>query len=695
MKTRIITGVAAILAAAIPTAGAAARACAAALSAPAAPSPAQRDITARDIVGLRDFGAMDNAVGTQAFSVSPNGKFASLIMRRADPDADTYCFGVVLVALDGNASPRVLDVGGEFIQSTSDIRGVPAIPSGGTRSPAPVWSSDGRTLAYLRRDRGQTRIWRVGLDGRPARQIASLGTDALAVRWSTDGRSFIVTIRPSLDAGRKSIEQEGRSGYHFDERFWTLSEDRPRPPLPLVFSEVTVDAHSGQTRKIGKPGAANPSTISSKLSRSGMRAWIALNDPELPFGPAALHVERGGKPLSCPSSICGDRVGALWWIDRETLLFMRAGAPDNGGKITLYRWRTDVEPAPRRILETEDALFGCQLANVRLICAQEGASRPREIVAIDPATGRRTTVFNPNLAFASLKLGHVERMTWHTSNGIATYGDLVLPPDHQPGQRHPLIVTQYISRGFLRGGTGDEYPIHLLAAHGYAVLSFQRPAPLPGTATAPDLNALQRVNIANWAERREIVDALEVGVDAVISRGVADPHRVGLTGMSDGATTAQFALNHSSRFAAAAISSCCDEPSGLFVVGLAYGDATLAWGYPPPGLGHADFWDPMSMAAHAATWRTPLLIQVPDMEYRFGLEAYAAFKRAAAPVDVFVFPDEHHLKWHPAHRLAVYERSLAWFDFWLRDRWSEDPARRPELRRWTDMKTRLDQAPAT
>ena len=38
-----------------------------------------------------------------------------------------------------------------------------------------------------------------------------------------------------------------------------------------------------------------------------------------------------------------------------------------------------------------------------------------------------------------------------------------------------MVVVQYDTRGFLRGGTGDEYPIQAFANRGYAVLSFRRP----------------------------------------------------------------------------------------------------------------------------------------------------------------------------------------------------------------------------
>jgi dipeptidyl aminopeptidase/acylaminoacyl peptidase len=690
---RIVTiaAVASVFMAVAPAASAATRDCAAELLTRAPVAPAQRPIVPRDLIGLRDFGSTDNAASHGVFNLSPDGKTLAMTLRRADPDSDDYCFGVVLVPLDGRALPRLLDVGGEFIQSDVDIRGIPAVHTGVPRSPAPVWSPDGRRLAYLRRDGGVTRVWSVGIDGRPARPVGDLKTDALAVRWSPDGSALLVTVRPALDAGLAEIDREGKAGFRFDERFASLYEDRPLPPsttLPVI--EVRLDPASNRIDPAGVAPPSDTRAVVDATSDGGWRASARREDEGLPYSATPLRVARNGKSLSCARDICGDHIIGLWWLPGDTLLFLRAGYAGNGGRSALFRWRVGHDRSPRQLFVTNDAIFGCQLGHGLLICARETATRPRHIVAIDPASGDFKVAFDPNPDFHNVQMGPVERLSWTLADGTATYGDLVLPPDHRPGQRHPLIVTQYISRGFLRGGTGDEYPIQVLAAHGFAVLSFQRPALLAGAAKVHDLVELQKINIAGWTERRMIVAALEKGVDSVIRLGVVDPHKVGLTGMSDGATTTQFALNRSDRFAAAAVSSCCDEPSGLFVSGPAYGEATLDWGYPRPGPGHSSFWAPMSIAARAPGWRVPLLIQVPDMEYRSGLEAFQAFRLSGAPVDTYVFPDEHHLKWHPAHKLAVYERSIAWFDFWLRDVRSSDPARATELARWAEMKRRLD-----
>jgi hypothetical protein len=56
------------------------------------------------------------------------------------------------------------------------------------------------------------------------------------------------------------------------------------------------------------------------------------------------------------------------------------------------------------------------------------------------------------------------------------------------------------------------------------------------------------------------------------------------------------------------------------------------------------------------------------------------------------FPDEHHVKWHPAHRLAIYQRNLDWFDFWLRGRERGCAGCDAQYARWRDLRARAANA---
>lgn len=665
------------------------------------PSPGaatgQRAITARDLIELRDFGRMDDSTGSRSFSLSPDGKRAALIIRRANPDTDGYCIGVVLVTLDGRTAPRLLDTGGQFIQTVTDPYGASGVPSGLPLIDAPVWSPDGRSLAYLRRDRDLTQLWQVGLDGAPARQLTQLTTEPRNLSWSVDGRKLLFTTRSGYDAGIAEIELEARSGFHYDERFWSIAFARPHPKLPVATEINALDLANGaismvtpaEAKAMATPGegGAPPNARLFAQSPAGIRAWVAEEDTARPRGGTLLRIQSGGSSVSCDIPLCREPIGGMWWLDGKTLLVLRAGNVLNGGRTILFRWQPGSATAPRALLDTEDWLPRCEIAPDALICARESATRPRTLSRIDLRSGRGSTLFDPNPEFAEVRLGGHERLAWSDGDGVRTYGDLVLPPTHKPGDRHPLIIVQYLSRGFQRGGLGDEYPIQLLALHGYAVLNFNAPKESPEAAAEPDDVAAQRIKVRDWSGRRRILVALEAGIDAVIERGVVDPERIGITGMSDGASTVQFALNNTTRFKAAIVSNCCDEPSAVFTVSPAYGATVAAVGYPTPGEDGQAFWRSQSLTMNAVRLRVPLLMNLADGEFRMAQEPYSALKAHGVPVEMYVFEDEWHTKRHPAHRLAIYERNLAWFDFWLRGVESPDPERSAEIARWRALRS--------
>jgi dipeptidyl aminopeptidase/acylaminoacyl peptidase len=198
---------------------------------------------------------------------------------------------------------------------------------------------------------------------------------------------------------------------------------------------------------------------------------------------------------------------------------------------------------------------------------------------------------------------------------------------------------------------------------------------------------LDRAQITNWNERRSLLSSLVTGVRMLLARGIIDPARIGLTGLSDGASATRFALVNTRIFAAAAISSCCTDTNAMMNAGgIGFADAERNVGYPPTIDHDEAFWAPYSMSLSAKRMDRPLLMQLADSEMNLSLETFMALREAGQPVEMYVFPDERHVKWQPAHRRAIYERNLDWFDFWLRGRKDPDPAKAEQYRRWDAMR---------
>ena len=648
-----------------------------------------REITAEDLIRLRDIGFPDAAVtGPSPLAVSPDGTRVAVVLSRADVATNSYCRALVVVPVHGGA-PRVVDTGGEFVSLGSFVRGL-WVDTGFPRLVTPAWSPDGRSIAFIKREHGIGQAVMVH-DDRSGPPISTrLSVDVEDLWWDRQGKLYVAT-RPGVEDAAAAIDKEGESGWLYDARIAPNYGPRPRvraSDAPLTVWEV--DPANGSSRPARAGLSALPDrSATTAVSNAGNRAWLERSGVS-PFAPQQLWAtDANGKKVACGSEQCRGRFLGIWWNDggREVRFLRREGW--NQEAYALYRWQVGAR-APIRSFATTDVIQNCVPAGTKLACTFENSTMPPRIVLVDPTSGRWRTLFDPNPEFRRLRLGTVRRLRVRNDRGFEAWGDLVLPPTYRKGARLPMILVQYNSRGFLRGGTGNEYPILPLAAQGFAVLSFERPRAV--ASADPTLRTDEELNAANekgWAERWSIQSALVAGTDAAIATGRIDPRRVGITGLSDGATAVRFALINSDRFAAAAISSCCLEPKTVMTYGgIAWAEYNRAVGYPLATVDNPEFWRPMSMAMNAGRIRTPLLMQLADEEYLLALEAFEALRENGAPVELYAFPDEHHVKWQPVHRLAVYNRNLDWFDFWLRCHEDPAPEKAAQYRRWGTMRSR-------
>jgi dipeptidyl aminopeptidase/acylaminoacyl peptidase len=212
------------------------------------------------------------------------------------------------------------------------------------------------------------------------------------------------------------------------------------------------------------------------------------------------------------------------------------------------------------------------------------------------------------------------------------------------------------------------------------VLSFDEPEDRQLAARA-DVAADVTSDYTGFRKQLSHFNALNKVLSDLIARGLVDPNRIGITGLSDGAENVIYALIHSSKFAAAAVSTLIFHPFALSFAGSSSYRELIARIFGDP-LESLDKWRELSIGLNANRIHTPLLAQVADRELMEAALNFVPLQDAGRPVEMVVFPNEYHVKWQPAHRLAIYNRNLDWFRFWLQD--YEDPglAKAQQYARW-------------
>jgi dipeptidyl aminopeptidase/acylaminoacyl peptidase len=644
-----------------------------------------RPVSALDLATLRDFGSIVEDPSTPApFSISPDGAKIALVLRRGNPAENAYCLALVILDRRTQAV-RVLDFASEYIPEIFDKGNLAGYQDGMPNGQVPLWSPDGRWIAYLKRQNGVTHLWQASISDGRVNPVTDSPIDVDKFSWTDSGATLVYSVRSGLRAARAAIAGGGLSGHHYDERYVPDRSSVPFPRAPTTDQFYSVDAGIRMPATAAERALLGtelpPGSVACVLGIGGARACVERRSPVYINSPTVIRVHEHGETIQCSARTCDDHVAAVFWsADYRSVYYLRReGWADSS--TALYQWRPSHRP--RLVLRTDDLLFGCRATSTSILCARETATAPRHIVTIEPRTGHMATLFNPNPEFATLTSGQVERLHWRNAYGIETFGDLILPANGVATMPLPLVVVGYDSRGFLRGGTGDEYPIQAFAARGFAVLRYQRPKDVGLLKPARTISEIVRRDNDRWRDRRSVLSSLEVVIRQLISRGLVDPHRIGITGFSDGASNANFAILNSSLFAVASMSSCCEDPfSVTTVVGPALSEAAHGWGYPRLTSPNPAFWQPISLAANAERVRIPILLQQSDREYLFGLQTVSALRELGRPIDLFVYPDEYHIKWQPAHRLAIYRRNLRWFDFWLKGEAREAGQSSAEYARW-------------
>ena len=658
-------------------------------------------------------------VGSPA--VSPDGKWVAFSVSEPSYDEKKEASDLWIVPADGSAPPRRLtsSKGGESAAAWSpDSRKVAFsakreddevaqvyvidVAGGGearriTSSPlaarSPAWSPDGRSIAF------QGGAYPGAADAEANRKAAAERKDAKSKvriyesfpirrwdKWLDDTQTHLFVVSADgegaardLLAGSGLAAMPGFGGPGGEGSSEDLEHEWTPDSRALVFAAVT-NRHASAYEPVNAhlyevPVAGGEPRVLTTGSASHGSPVFAPDGRSLCF-----HVEQEwGKIYALGRVSCaawpwtGAVTGVTSAFDRSVSEF--AFSPDSR---TLYLTAEDagfvkVFSVPARggaavpLLDSRGVYSGIRVpegASAPFLVASWGSAvNPSEIVRIDPLAKKHTplTRFNADRA-AALDWAPLQEFWFENAQGRRLHNFIALPPRFDPSKKYPLLVLMHGGHANMwRDSITLRWNYHLLASPGYVVLMTD----YRGSTGYGEQLTLDILG----DPLRGPADDINQGADEAIKRyPFIDGSRQAAAGASYGGHLANWLEATTDRY------KCLISHAGLSSLQAQWATSDtihhreLMMGGPFWEKGAA--WTDQSPIAHAANFRTPMLLSVGENDFRVPLnntlEMYAVLQRMRVPAKLLVWPDENHWILKGENSRVFYREVHAWLARWLK-----------------------------
>jgi dipeptidyl aminopeptidase/acylaminoacyl peptidase len=576
------------------------------------------------------------------------------------------------------------------------------LTSGAWSDTGPVWSPDGSRLAFLSdRVTGAHHLPYTMSPGEEPVQAATFRGSAEHVLWSKDGKRLLVLVA-----------DPGSFGLEFSAVAVTGGEPDPDPivrrPRDAWRRLFMVDLASGDISEVSPPGLsvwevdwdgadAAVAIVSEDPSGSGWyRSTLARLDlversSRLLYTPtwqmeglalapdsrrvavvegyssdyglvsgSVMIVEDGTTSDPWPGL---ETVGLVEWSDDDSLWYARYdGTRTACGRISLDGTRDEVW-ADAAFIGNDVGKPSCVVSGggELVMTTHQAHGRPPELARFDSATREwtRITSFNDDIVTGTL-FPDVRAVAWTAPDGLEIDGLLLTPKDADG----PLPLLTLVHGGptwcWSAYFSDSEPNSVLLAASGYAVL-----LPNPRGSTGRGHAFAQAVIDDPGGKDLEDIMA---GIDMCIESGVADPDRLGISGLSYGGYMTAWAVTQTDRFAAAVGHSVMSNWVSFHLTSdiSAWDDFVIGEEWADPS-GPYVRWSPVYYA-HRCTTPTLIIQGAMDRCTPVGQaeELFGAIARAGVETELVVYPREGHVPVERAHALDSIVRTQEWFDRHLR-----------------------------
>ena len=592
-----------------------------------------------------------------------------------------------------------------------DVEGkkVAEMTHGNWRDFSPVWSPDGKRIAYLSDRDKTTQIHVLWVETREVAQLTRLERAPQDLAWSPDGKMLAFTCfvpddkpvlivkLPPRPAGAKWADP----AVLVDRLSWSADG---RGPLPKGYNHVfVIDAVLGGTPKQVTSGDFSHSSPAWSVDgRTIFFSAIRKPDAEYEFGDTEIYAvdlatleikaltDRKGPDRNPRVSPDGRWIAYTGYDERNytshlsSLYVMDASggqkrllAGDLANSPSVVGWAADssgvhfllsargesnLHFAPlrgpvRKITNGTHVLSGLSLSRTGQAAAVVSSfQRPGTLVtfsAARPDAWKELVDVNADVLEGAL-LGQAEELLYKAPDGLEIQGWLIRPALFEEGKKYPLLL-------WIHGGPWSMYSVAFnwewqnFAARGYAVLYTN---PRGSTGYGQDF-----VNGIQYSYPGKDYDDLMAGVDAALARGFIDEENLFVCGGSGGGVLTAWIVGHTDRFRAAV--SMRPVINWHSFVGTTDGPNWYRQFRRYP-------WeDPMEYAVrsplhYVANVTTPTMVMTGEADLRTPIsqseEYYRALKMLKKETLLVRMPEEYHGWRRPSHRLLQQLYLQAWFE---------------------------------
>lgn len=638
--------------------------------------------------------------------ISPDGKWVAYTVTMPDLEANRNSSNIWLVATGGGAAVQLTRSG---------------------RDTSPVWSPDGKTLAFLSARSGDSQVYLLAMDGGEARALTSLSTGADIVKWSPDGKTiaFTSSVYPDCkddecnrarDAEKEKSKVKAHVAEHLLYRHWTHWNEGKRGHLfvvPADGSEAPRDLTAGANYDVPPDERGGPADIAFSPDSKEL-CFVAVTDKveaistngDLFVVPAAggeakrITTNPGfdGGPAYAPNGqwiAYRSQARASYESDHWRLMLyerksgththIAAGfdrnpeelswSPDsktiyfgaeNETLMPVYAAPAGAGGEPKKIVaEGFNSEVSVSGDGKTIVFTRSSLTMPAEIFAAgSDGSGVRQLTHQNDALLGTLEMNAPETFWFEGAGGTKVQAMLIRPPKFDAAKKYPVLVLLHGGPQTMWGNSwGYRWNPQVFSAPGYVTLMINRRG-----STGYGQKFTDEIT-GDWGGKA--YEDVMKGVDVALAKySFLDGARMAAAGGSYGGYMADWIATHTGRFKAIiSHAGVYDKVSMYATEELWFEEHDMQgtpWGNPE---GYRK-WAPVTYAGELGKFKTPTLVFAGEMDYRVpytqSLEFFSALQRQDVPSKLVVFPDEGHWVLKPQNSQFWYKTFLDWLAVYLK-----------------------------